>query len=185
MNIDTNIFFFFNNFAGINKTGDHIIVFFAEYLAFVIVAFFLIYLFYAAYSKKEKYVILCTAFLASLIARYAIGSTIRFLWHRPRPFVVLHVHQLIPESSYSFPSGHASFFFAFSSLVYFYNKKLGVTFFIATLFMTMGRIAAGVHYPSDIIGGMIVGILSAWFTYTYITPLLEKAFNVELKIKKG
>ncbi len=177
MNIDTSVFFFLNNFAGRSALADHAIIFFAEYLAYVIIVVFLIWLFYSAYSKREKLVIFSSALLAALISRYGFGSTIRFLWHRPRPFVTLHVHQLIPESSYSFPSGHASFFFAFSTLVYFYNKKLGVAFFIASIVMTMGRVMAGIHYPSDILGGMVVGIISAWITYSFLTRFLKKIFG--------
>jgi undecaprenyl-diphosphatase len=143
-----------------------------------------VYLLYSAYSYREKIVVGLSALMAGLISRYAIGSTIRFLWHRPRPFVTLHVHQLIAESSYSFPSGHSTFFFAFSTIVYCYNKKLGIFFYVATALMTIGRIMAGVHYPSDILAGAVIGIICGWFTFKYITPLLEKFFNVELKLKK-
>jgi undecaprenyl-diphosphatase len=177
MNIDSNIFFFFNNFAGRNKTLDLVIVFFAEYLAYILILLFFGYLIRSAYLNKEKIIAALSALLAGGIARYGIGSPIRFLWHRPRPFLTYHVHQLIAETSYSFPSGHSTFFFAFSTVAYLYNRKLGVFFYVATILMTLGRIAAGVHYPSDILAGAVIGILCGWLTFRYITPILRRMSN--------
>mgnify|MGYP001558745976 FL=1 len=77
------------------------------------------------------------------------------------------MHQLLTESSWSFPSGHATFFFALATAVYFYNKKWGIGFFIATIFITVSRVIAGIHYPSDIIGGAFIGILVAYATYYF------------------
>jgi len=172
--MDSRIFTFFNSLSGHGKNLDLIIVFFAEYLAYIILAAFFAYLFFSAYSRKEKLVMAISAFFAAGISRYGFTSLLRFLWHRPRPFVALHLKPLFSEASYSFPSAHAAFFFAFSTLIFFYNKRLGAIFFIASLFMSAGRIAAGVHYPSDIFGGMILGILSGWLTWKWGVPRLRR-----------
>ncbi len=74
----------------------------------------------------------------------------------------------IYEKNWSFPSGHAAFFFALSTAVYFYNKKWGVFFFIASSLLSIGRIMGGVHYPSDILGGAIIGVLCAYLVRRYI-----------------
>jgi undecaprenyl-diphosphatase len=105
---------------------------------------------------------------SSFFARYGVTEIIRFFYHRPRPFLTYHVHQLIPETSYSFPSGHSTFFFAFSYAVYLYNKKWGIWFLSATTVLTIARIMAGVHYPSDIVGGIILGTLVAKISFTYL-----------------
>lgn len=73
----------------------------------------------------------------------------------------MKVTQLINESGYSFPSGHAAFYFALSMAVYLYNKKLGVILFVVSLIMGIARIYAGVHWPSDILGGIVVGVITA------------------------
>ncbi|MBI4837321.1 MAG: phosphatase PAP2 family protein [Candidatus Portnoybacteria bacterium] len=52
-----------------------------------------------------------------------------------------------------------------STAIYFYNKKWGTAFFIASILMNVSRIVAGVHYPSDIIGGAIVGIAVGWLVF--------------------
>ena len=63
----------------------------------------------------------------------------------------------------AFPSGHAAFFFALSTVVYFYNKKAGIGFFVASFLISISRVFGGVHWPTDILAGVLVGIFSAWF----------------------
>jgi undecaprenyl-diphosphatase len=172
MNFDTNLFFFFNNLAGQSKAVDFIIIFFAHYLAFILIGIMVAYILFHNHPFKEKVATGISALLAGWIARYGIGTPIRFLWHRPRPFLSHHVHQLLSENSYSFPSGHSTFFFAFSTIVYFHHKKLGIFFYAATVCMTIARIMAGVHYPSDILAGAVIGITCGWLTCKYISPRL-------------
>ena len=160
--IDVQLFFILNNLAGKNAALDWSILFLAEYLQYFLVAGFLIYVFRAIAGKREKIIAVVAAFAAAILSRFVFTEIIRFFYHHPRPFLVLPVRDLIPENSYSFPSGHASFFFAFSTIVYSYNKKLGIFFFIASFLMGLARVAAGVHYPSDIAGGLIVGIISGF-----------------------
>ncbi|PIY74247.1 MAG: hypothetical protein COY85_03785, partial [Candidatus Portnoybacteria bacterium CG_4_10_14_0_8_um_filter_40_50] len=48
-----------------------------------------------------------------------------------------------------------------------YNKKLGLWFLGASIFMSLARVVAGVHYPLDILGGAIVGILVAFSVFWF------------------
>lgn len=166
MTLDTQLFFFLNSLAGQSPFLDSSIIFCASYLAYLVVAALLVLVLFSKYSKLEKWTILVVAGTASIIARFGIADLIRVFYHRPRPFVALpEVHQLLINPEWSFPSGHATFFFALSTAVYLYNKKWGIGFFIATLFITIGRVVAGVHYPSDIIGGALIGIIVACATF--------------------
>src|SRR3989338_6972595 len=103
--------------------------------------------------------------ISAFVARFGITEIIRFFYHRPRPFLALPVHQLLTENAWSFPSGHATFFFAIATAIYLYNKKWGTFFFIASILMTVSRVIAGIHYPSDIIGGAFIGIAVALATF--------------------
>lgn len=165
MRFDISLFYFFNNFAGQSAWGDALIVFFASYFAYVLILVFLAWVAFSAYSRREKIEIFAVAALSSLIARFGVVEFIRLFIHRPRPFSALPVHQLLTDPAWSFPSGHAAFFFALSTAVYLYNKKWGIGFFIATILMTLARVAAGVHYPSDVFAGAFIGIGIAYATF--------------------
>ncbi len=172
--MDTQLFFLLNSFAGQNPALDFFIVFLAKYLAYILIALLFVWLVFSEYLRKDKIVIGSSALISGWISRYGFGTPLRYLWHRPRPLDALHVHQLLVEHSYSFPSGHATFLFGLSSLLYLYNKKIGIVSFVATLLITVARVAAGVHYPSDIFAGMIFGMISAWITFRYVAPLLKR-----------
>ena len=60
----------------------------------------------------------------------------------------------------SFPSGHAAIFFAIAMAIYFFNKKLGIVFFIGAVLIGFARIFTGIHWPSDVLAGAIIGIIS-------------------------
>ena len=172
-NLDLNLFFVLNDLAG-NPRGDALIVFCAEYLAYILVVTFLVLLVASGKTVREKVTIAAAAFFSAAIARVIVTEIIRYFVHRPRPFVGHSVHQLIAESSYSFPSGHAIFFFAFSTAIYMYNKKWGVWFLVASAAVGLARIAAGVHYPSDILGGAVLGAATGWLVVRSVMPLVKK-----------
>ncbi len=113
------------------------------------------------YSRKLAGEVLASG----VLARPVITEIIRFIWVRPRPFdVVSNIHLLLPAKvEPSFPSGHASFFFALAITIYFYDKKLGKWLFSIALLMGLARIFVGYHWPSDILGGAVIGVLVAWF----------------------
>jgi len=163
MTLDTNLFFLLNSLAGRSPVLDLLIVFCAQYLAYLLVAAFLI----LAYRTRNR-VLFWVPLISALIARLGITELIRFFYHRPRPFMVYPVQQLLSDSAWSFPSGHATFFFALSTGVYFYNKKWGIAFFLATILITVARVIAAVHYPSDILGGMLIGIATAYLVKYFV-----------------
>ena len=177
MSWDVTLFFFLNSFAGRSAALDDVIVFTASYLPYILVGIFVLYLaLRKGFSLNKKIWAFVMALLAALIARIGIGSPIRYFFPRARPFLTYHVHQLIPENSPTFPSGHALFFFAFSTVVYTYNKKLGILSFCLTTLICVARVAAGIHYPSDILAGAIIGISCGYLTIMYIEPFLKKFF---------
>ncbi len=169
--LNTQLFFFFNNFAGQSAYSDFAIIFFANYLAYILVAVFIIGLIIWKVPRPVKIRAGLEALVAGVVARGFIVETIRFFYHHPRPFVTITgVFQLFSESSYSFPSGHATFFFALSAVVYHHNKKAGIAFFTLSAIMGLARISAGVHYPLDILGGAVIG----WLVGMGTCALMEK-----------
>ncbi len=88
---------------------------------------------------------------------------------------VIHV-----PSSYSFPSGHTVSAMAVAFTVLTQHKKLGSIVLIFATLMGLSRLYVGVHFPTDVYGGMIVGAIIALFVYwaeKKITPKLVEKFK--------
>ncbi|MBI3304720.1 phosphatase PAP2 family protein [Candidatus Parcubacteria bacterium] len=107
-----------------------------------------------------------SAVLAGLVARLVLTAPIQFFLPRPRPFVAHpEIEKLFNhDPTASFPSGHASFFFGVAFSLWFVNRRWGWFFLTAATLVSLGRVASGVHYPSDILGGVVVGFAGAWLT---------------------
>ena len=174
MTPDTQLFYLFNNLAGQSPFLDGVIIFLASYLAYILIIVFLALIFFSHYSERQRWELLLVAGIASVIARFGVTELIRFFYHHPRPYAALpNVHSLFTDSSWSFPSGHATFFFALATAIYLYNKKWGVWFFAATILITVSRVIAGIHYPSDIIAGALIGIVVAYATFRLLTEYCQ------------
>lgn len=163
MNLDVTLFMFLHGLAGYSSITDQLVVFLASTFPYLLILAFVGLVVASAYPKREKLEILLVTAASSLIARFGAVELIRFFYHRPRPFITFNFHPLVPESSWSFPSGHATFFFGMAMAIYLYNRKWGIWFFVAATFISLCRVIVGVHYPSDIIGGALIGCLVAFF----------------------
>ena len=135
-----------------------LIIFSAEYLGYTLLAVFAA-LFFRNHNKNFLFIPLISA----LVSRFVFTEIIRFFYFRPRPFVEQGLTPLFEhDPTASFPSGHAAFFFALSAGVYSYNKKAGLLFFIGSFAIGFGRVLAGLHYSTDILGGLVIGVFSFW-----------------------
>ena len=78
----------------------------------------------------------------------------------PRPFVPLTgVHAAYYPSDFSFPSGHATGSFAVLSAWCFREKRYYVPMLGFAALISISRVAVGVHYPLDVIGGAAIGLI--------------------------
>lgn len=165
---DLTIFQWLNSWVG---TGwDLAIVFCAVHLWYVVVAAILLFAtvtFFPRFSvyRRRHTELFIFAFVSAAVARFGVTELIRFFYNRPRPFEALEgVRKLIEHTGGgSFPSGHAALAFAVATAVSFYYPKTSILFFLAAFSIGFGRVAAGVHWPSDILGGAVVGIGTSLF----------------------
>ena len=101
----------------------------------------------------------------NLICAFITNQTAKLIFTRPRPFGI----NLIEESGFSYPSGHAMVsmsYFGFIAYLLYKNQKnkFTKTILIITIFLTIitigfSRIYLGVHYLSDVIGGFLLSIV--------------------------
>jgi undecaprenyl-diphosphatase len=164
--LDTSLFFAIHSLAGRGIVGDFIIVFFGEYFIYLVFIIF-ICVAYLAY-KKQKNIAILKPYLGAVIAAgvaYGIANAIRFFYHHLRPFITFSIPHLLTDTAYSFPSVHTIVLFALATATYFFNKKLSYFIFAAGFVVGFARIAGGVHYPSDIVGGIVLGIATSYILY--------------------
>lgn len=116
---------------------------------------------YILLYKKEPGFFLYNIFTLSIA--WAISWGLKLLFLNPRPFLALV--EITPLFSLggndSFPSGHATVFAALTVITFSYNKPFGFYCLVLTILMGVARVAAGVHYPFDIIAGFVFGVIVA------------------------
>ncbi len=165
MNIDLYLFNLINGLAGKYSALDTLGIFIAENSEYILGVFLVMILIYLprrqAGNFKKYWKMVLEAVIAAVVTRFVIAEIIRAFYFRARPFVSYQVNQLINYNSLeaSFPSGHACFYFALSTIIYFYNKKLGIAFYVFSLLIVFSRVFVGIHWPSDILAGAIIGII--------------------------
>ena len=79
------------------------------------------------------------------------------------------------QKDYSFPSGHTGSDFA-AAVVMFRGlpKKFGIPILVFACLMGLSRLYVGVHYPSDVLGGVLIGTGIALLTYWSGTAWIEQ-----------
>lgn len=108
----------------------------------------------------------------SLIIAAILGEgIIKHIIARPRPFLEMaNIDLLIPKpTSYSFPSGHtASSFAAVTAYAKMINdKRIIIPLVLLACAIAFSRLYLMVHYPTDVLGGIVLGLLSAKLAYSF------------------
>lgn len=107
-------------------------------------------------------------FLAFLLSRGVVANIIDTTLQNPRPFAALDIISLIPHADVnSFPSGHMASMTPIVFTLFLINRKAGWWGVFALALVGLGRIITGVHWPSDILGGIFVGVISSYLIYWF------------------
>ena len=170
--MNENIFYFFYNLAHQNIFFDGLIVFFAFYFPYIVVVLAGIFLLahHEVFKAKKPFQFFLQKKNEILKAFFSGGSAwilarvFKFLFSLSRPAeAISSVEPLIIKTDHAFPSGHATFFMALAVSIFFFHRKAGYIFILFALTIGVARIAAGVHFPVDILGGFVLGAVVAYF----------------------
>lgn len=127
--------------------------------------FFASILFYWFYRKTENRTMVIEALLSACLA-LGINALIGMFFYRDRPFVHHHINWLIPHvKNASFPSDHAAGAFVIATSIWIWRKRDGWIWLILAAAVSISRVWTGVHYPSDVIAGMLIGVGSAFLVH--------------------
>ncbi len=108
--------------------------------------------------KTRRIGILCV--ISLLLNVLFCNVLVKQLVARPRPYTRIQDLILLvkPARDYSFPSGHTSASFAVAWIVLKkLPKKAGVPLFVLAVLIAFSRLYVGIHYPSDVLGGFLLG----------------------------
>ncbi len=131
-------------------------------------------------SKKTRPVGV-TALLSLAVCFIATNVVLKHLVARPRPFdEISTIFPLIKKpTDFSFPSGHTCASFA-SAFIYFemLPKRYGVGALILAALIAFSRLYLGVHYPSDILGGILVAGIGSIVVFLFMKAMfLQQSEN--------
>ncbi|HLI32292.1 MAG TPA: undecaprenyl-diphosphatase [Solirubrobacteraceae bacterium] len=181
--MDTSVYHALNNLAFENKAVGDLAKFFAQYAIFVMVGAVALAWFARTRSgcllSHRQRSALFFAGLATILG-LVIVQIINHIWDRPRPFVVLHeFHKLIAHAAdASFPSDHATGAFAiFFALALFRRPAAAALALVWAVLIGVARVMVGVHWPTDILGGLGVGAFAALVLWT--APLRAPLLRLE------
>ncbi len=151
----------FQSFAGRAPWLDQLIIFCANELGWVevvVLVLMAVFLFRRAQAREAT-----VAATLSALAAWSASMAIKLLYVSNRPFVGRPAASTLltyggPDS---FPSSHASFFFAIAFGLYFYHRRLGDLALLIAVLISLARVIAGLHWPLDIGGGVVLAALVA------------------------
>lgn len=121
-----------------------------------------------AVRRAGAAMLICTG-VAGILAE----GTIKFIWKRKRPFMVMDdVKPLVPAKRLrrrpSFPSGHAAGYMAAATAVAIFIPAAAYIALPIAVLGSFSRIYNGVHFPSDVIAGMAIGVATAFAVAAFI-----------------
>ncbi|MCD7782021.1 MAG: phosphatase PAP2 family protein [Methanosphaera sp.] len=136
----------------------------------------LIAILFYIFSRKPKHRQVAVELVISLIVVYLVIELVKNIVLRPRPYEVLDtLYVLTSVSDPSFPSGHTATATTISYVFYRnYGRKI---VFILPVLAGLSRMYLGVHYPSDVLGGFIIGMI-----ISIICGYLIDRIGIKLKV---
>lgn len=103
--------------------------------------------------------------LASIAIGFLLGNVVlKNLAARERPCWLDPTVQLLVRvpKDYSFPSGHTLVSFEGAVTIFLFNRKWGIPALMLAVLIGFSRLYLFVHFPTDVLGGAVLGIVIAW-----------------------
>ncbi len=133
--------------------------------------------------KKTRKIGIMSA--VALLGSLLINNTIiKNIVQRPRPFrTFTELTILIPTpGEFSFPSGHTASSFAAAAVFYRYlPKKIGIPAIVLAGLIGFSRLYVGVHYPTDVIAGVVMGIFLSYLAQFLVDRITARMTRSQSK----
>ena len=168
-NLDEAIFLRINGWVGTVPALDHLAGWLvSDYVASTALGFSLGVLWLVGgddETRMRRQVGVLLALTAMALASWLVFIS-NGVFFRDRPFVGLDVNLLFYEpSDSSMPANSAAAFFGLASAVWWYNKRAGMALLTVAGLHAFLRVYTGVHFPSDVVVGALIGVVGATAAY--------------------
>ncbi len=129
------------------------------------------------YRKTRRVGVFC---LVSMVIGLVVTNLVLKNWvARVRPYELIEGLECLVgvQKDFSFPSGHATNSLACAWVLFRRAPKKwwGAVALVMAILISLSRLYVGVHYPTDVLGGAVIGICSAMLSM-WLVPILEKKF---------
>lgn len=177
--IDTSVFIFLNSFLSCTVL-NYFFVAITDIRFWLIPAAFAVTL-YIAKERKHALLVIILVLVTVAISDPVSSQIFKHSFHRLRP---CNIDVLVPgghflfgiKNSLSFPSSHATNMFAVAALFTFFYPRKWLYFFGFASLIGFSRIYDGVHYPGDVLGGAVLGVI--------VGSLVYFCYNLSRKLRK-
>ena len=178
------LFHLINQYAGLNPVIDTLAIFAAKYMPVVVILALAILWVTKRNNTRDVILYGIYAAIIGLVINYIIG----LVYFHPRPFMIGLGTQLFQyPAETSFPSDHTTFMVSIAlMLLYFKETRVyGVILLILGLTGGLARVFSGVHFPLDILGSIVVSIISTLIIFQFkdrFNPLNMLIKEIYIKI---
>ncbi len=116
--------------------------------------------------------------MLSLLISHIPVAISKKMYPRKRPYLSLPDTNIgdNPLKDHSFPSGHTTAVFSIVTPLILLNPFIGIFLLVAALLVAVSRMYLGLHYPSDVLAGMILGISSSFFSLFLVNSFVLPYF---------
>lgn len=114
----------------------------------------------------------------SLVLSTIVATILKKIFTRNRPYWILENLNTygIDLTDYSFPSGHTTAAFTIATALSLNFPSWTVLFVIMALLIAISRVYLAVHYPTDVVAGMIIGIGTGFIVHILVFPWIMVRF---------
>jgi len=161
LSTNSELFLQIYNLGGHNYLLDRIFIFGANELIFVtFIIIFLLIILGGPQERRAFLLIIVGLILAKLLVIFT-----HIIFFEPRPYITFNLIPLISHTpDAAFPSTHTTVMATVAAAYLFCKSKFSLLFLFLMFWVGFARIYVGVHYPLDILGGIIYGLFAILLT---------------------
>lgn len=130
-------------------------------------------------TRRAGVAVSCALLLGLLVGNVWLKEMIQ----RPRPFVTHDdlIALVDPGDRWSFPSGHALSSFAAATALCYHWRWAGIAAYVPAAMIAFSRLYACVHYPTDVLGGAVIGALCGFVAAWVTDRLIDRCHTIRLR----